>query len=62
MAYFRFKIDAMTKIVKDSDNENEQDYILQDTKKTRVGAGIIIVVLIILVLAVIGSYIYFENV
>ena len=52
----------MTKIVKDSDNENEQDYILQDTKKTRVGAGIIIVVLIILVLAVIGSYIYFENV
>lgn len=58
--YFRFKIDVMTKIVKDSDDEKERDYILQDNKKTRFGAGFIIVVLIILVLAVIGSFIYFE--
>ncbi|MFD2826705.1 MULTISPECIES: hypothetical protein [Leeuwenhoekiella] len=50
----------MTKIVKDSDDEKERDYILQDNKKTRFGAGFIIVVLIILVLAVIGSFIYFE--
>ncbi len=50
----------MTKIVKDSDNENERDYILQDNKKTRFGAGFIIVVLVILILAVIGSLIYFE--
>lgn len=50
----------MTKIVKDSDNENERDYILKDNKKTRFGGSFIIIVLIILILAVIGSFIYFE--
>ena len=38
----------------------ENDYILQDTKKTKVGAGIIILALIILILGVILSGIYFE--
>ncbi|CAM3447234.1 hypothetical protein [Aequorivita lipolytica] len=50
----------MTKIVKDSDNEKEKDYILQDNKKTRFGAGFIITVLIILIVAVIISAVYFE--
>lgn len=49
----------MTKIVKDSDNKQEKDYILQDNKKTRFGAGFIITVLIILVIAVVVSAIYF---
>lgn len=50
----------MTKIVKDSDNEKEKDYILQDNKKTRYGAGFIIIVLVILIIAVIISGLYFE--
>ncbi|MGB5943375.1 MAG: hypothetical protein WBG71_10875 [Leeuwenhoekiella sp.] len=50
----------MTKIVKDSDNEQEQDYILQDNKKTKFGAGFIVFMLAILIVAVIGSLIYFE--
>ncbi|PHR14832.1 MAG: hypothetical protein COA40_01260 [Aequorivita sp.] len=54
------KISKMTKIVKDSDNEKERDYILQDNKKTRFGAGFIITVLIILIIAVIISGFYFE--
>jgi len=50
----------MTKIVKDSDKDQERDYILQDNKKTRFGAGFIITVLIILIIAVIISGFYFE--
>ena len=50
----------MTKIVKDSDNKQERDYIFQDNKKTRFGAGFIIIVLIILIIAVIVSGLYFE--
>ncbi len=50
----------MTKIVKDSDNEKEKDFIFQDNKKTRFGAGFIITVLIILIIAVIVSVVYFE--
>tara|TARA_R110000772_G_scaffold77314_1_gene166632 strand:- start:382 stop:540 length:159 start_codon:yes stop_codon:yes gene_type:complete len=50
----------MTKIVKDSDNNQEKDFILQDNKKTRFGAGFIITVLILLILGVIISGIYFE--
>lgn len=49
----------MTKVVKDSDDEQEKDYILQDNKKTRFGAGFIITVLVILVVAVVVSAIYF---
>jgi hypothetical protein len=49
----------MTKIVKDSDNEKERDYIFQDNKKTRFGAGFIVVVLILLIVAVIISAVYF---
>ncbi len=50
----------MTKIVKDSDDKKEKDYIFQDNKKTRFGAGFIIVVLIILIIAVVISALYFE--
>ena len=50
----------MTKIVKDSDNKQERDYILQDNKKTRFGAGFIITILIILIIAVVISGMYFE--
>jgi hypothetical protein len=50
----------MTKIIKDSENEQERDYILQDNKKTRFGAGFIITVLIILIIGVIISGLYFE--
>lgn len=50
----------MTKIVKDSDDKQERDYILQDNKKTRFGAGFIIIVLIVLIIAVIISGMYFE--
>lgn len=45
----------MTKIVKDSDNEKERDYILQDNKKTKFGAAFIIITLIILIIAVIST-------
>ena len=45
----------MTKIVKDSDNEQERDYIFQDNKKTRFGAGFIITVLILLIVAVVAT-------
>ncbi|MEM0518575.1 MULTISPECIES: hypothetical protein [Aequorivita] len=50
----------MTKIVKDSDNKTEKDYIFQDNKKTRFGAGFIVIVLILLIIAVVLSAIYFE--
>lgn len=50
----------MTKIVKDTDNKQERDYIFQDNKKTRFGAGFIIVILIILIIGVIASGLYFE--
>lgn len=49
----------MTKIVKDSDNEEEKDFILQDNKKTRFGAGLIITILAILIIAVVISAVYF---
>lgn len=49
----------MTKIVKDSEDEQERDYILQDNKKTRFGAGFIITILIVLVVAVVISAVYF---
>ncbi len=50
----------MTKIVKDSDNEQERDYIFQDNKKTVFGATFIIVILVILVLAVIATAFYLD--
>lgn len=50
----------MTKIIKDTDDKNERDYILQDNKKTRYGAGFILIVLFLLIVAVIISGIYFE--
>ena len=50
----------MTKIVKDSDNKSERDYIFQDNKKTRIGTGIIITILAILIIAVIVSVLVFE--
>ncbi len=50
----------MTKIVKESEDKTERDYIFQDNKKTRFGAGFIITVLVILIIAVIVSGLYFE--
>lgn len=50
----------MTKIVKESEDEKERDYIFQDNKKTRFGAGFIITVLVILIVAVIISILYFD--
>ncbi|RDK84713.1 hypothetical protein [Marinirhabdus gelatinilytica] len=46
------KDSSTPKIVKDSDNERERDYIFQDNKKTVFGASFIIVVLILLIVAV----------
>jgi flagellar basal body-associated protein FliL len=46
---------SIPKLVKDSDNDQERDYILQDNKKTKFGATFIIVVLVILVLAVVAT-------
>lgn len=38
----------------------ENDYILQDTPKTKIGATIIVVALVVCIIAVILSGIYFE--
>jgi len=45
--------------IREKDNKESEDYILQDNKKTRFGAGFIIIVLIILIAAVAISGIYF---
>jgi len=50
----------MTKIVKDSENKKERDYIFQDNEKTKFGARFIIIVLLILITAVLVSAFYFE--
>ncbi|GEQ85705.1 hypothetical protein ULMS_12130 [Patiriisocius marinistellae] len=42
-------------LVKDADDKNNRDYILQDNKKTKFGATFIIVTLVILILAVIAT-------
>ncbi|MDT0294306.1 hypothetical protein ACFQ3R_01240 [Mesonia ostreae] len=41
-------------------NQNNEEYILKDNAKTKIGAGIIIVFLIVLILGVILSGLYFE--
>jgi flagellar basal body-associated protein FliL len=46
---------SIPKLVKDSDNDQERDYLLQDNKKTKFGATFIIVVLVILILAVVAT-------
>jgi len=50
----------MTKIVKDSDNKQERDFIFQDNKKTVFGARFIIITLIVLVIAVITTAYYLD--
>lgn len=45
--------------IRDKDDNESEDYILQDNKKTRFGAGFIIIVLIILIAAVAISGWYF---
>lgn len=57
---FLYKNTPMTKIVKDSENENERDYILQDNKKTVFGASFIIAVLVLLVIAVLTTAFYLD--
>ena len=47
------------KFVKEEDEET-RDYILQKDEKTKFGAGIIIIILVILVGAVVASGIHFE--
>jgi len=46
--------------IRDKDDNESEDYILQDNKKTRFGAVFIIIVLIILVAAVAMSGVYLE--
>jgi len=41
-------------------NQNNEEYILKDNAKTKIGAGFIIIILIILITAVILSGLYFE--
>lgn len=46
--------------IRDKEDKESEDYILQDNKKTRFGAVFIIIVLIILVAAVAMSGVYFD--
>ncbi|WP_162984868.1 hypothetical protein [Mesonia aquimarina] len=46
--------------VKKGHDNTEEDYILQDNKKTRIGTGFIIVVLILLITAVVISGFYMQ--
>lgn len=44
----------------DRTSSNSEDYIIKNNKKTKFGAGIIIAVLIILILGVVLSGLYFQ--
>ncbi len=46
--------------IRDKDDNESEDYILQDNKKTRFGAIFIIIVLIILAAAVAMTGVYFD--
>lgn len=46
--------------IRDKDDKESEDYILQDNKKTRFGATFIIIVLIILAAAVAMTGVYFD--
>lgn len=46
--------------IRDKDDKESEDYILQDNKKTRFGAVFIVIVLIILIAAVAMSGVYLE--
>jgi flagellar basal body-associated protein FliL len=46
--------------IRDKDDKESKDYILQDNKKTRFGTIFIIIVLIILVTAVAMTGVYFD--
>ncbi|GAA4106823.1 hypothetical protein GCM10022393_01470 [Aquimarina addita] len=47
------------KFVKEEE-ENREDYIFQKNTKTKFGTGFIIIVLILLVIGVVASGLYFE--
>lgn len=49
------KDNTTPKLVKDADNKEDRDYILQDNTKTTFGATFIIIVLILLTLAVVAT-------
>ncbi|WP_405411793.1 hypothetical protein [Maribacter sp. Asnod1-A12] len=49
-----------TKFVKDPE-ENTQEYILQKNKKTKVGATILIAFLVLLIIGLIISNLFFNN-
>ncbi|WP_168194553.1 hypothetical protein [Antarcticibacterium arcticum] len=46
--------------IRDKNDKESEDYILQDNKKTRFGATFIIIVLIVLITAVAMTGVYFE--
>lgn len=46
--------------IRDKDDNESEDYIIQDSKKTRFGAVFIAIILIILVTAVALTGVYFE--
>lgn len=46
--------------IRDKDDKESEDYILQDNKKTRFGTIFIIIVLIILATAVAMTGVYFD--
>lgn len=46
--------------IRDENDHNSEDYILQNNKKTRFGATFIIIVLIILATAVAMTGVYFD--
>ncbi|GER59634.1 hypothetical protein [Patiriisocius marinus] len=45
----------LPKFIKDTDNQKEENYILQDNKKTKFGATFIIIIVAVLILAVVAS-------
>lgn len=45
----------LPKFIKDAEKGSEENYILQDNKKTKFGATFIIIVLAVLILAVVAS-------
>ncbi|MGY5849434.1 hypothetical protein [Salegentibacter sp. F14] len=46
--------------IRDKDDQESEDYIIQDSKKTRFGAVFIAIIIIILIAAVLMTGVYFE--
>ncbi|MCR1023452.1 MULTISPECIES: hypothetical protein [Cellulophaga] len=52
--------DAKTKFIKESDEDTEH-YVLQKNKKTKLGTGIIIAFLLVLIVGIVVSGILFDS-